>query len=94
MKEISTQQIILFAVREKVFIIHNARLTLTSRAAAIKIVSKSVLIECTEFHAQPYQLFNAFNIEDVTIRVSSWSYDCKKSPFELRYRLGIFRVLI
>ena len=76
------------------FIILNTHPTLANWAGAIKFVSKSGLIECTEINAQLCQLLNTLNIEDVIIRVSSWSYNCKKSPFEIRYRLDIFKVLI
>ena len=69
MKEISTEQILLLAVQEKVFIILNAPHTLADWAAAIQFVSKSMLIECTEIHMQLCQLFNTFHIEDIIIRV-------------------------
>ena len=85
----STQQIILLAMQEIVFIIHNAPPIHTNWAAAIEVVSKSMPIDCTEIHTQLCQLFNAFNVEDVTIRVSVWAFNCKKSPFRLGYRLSI-----
>ena len=54
------------AVQEKVFIILNASPKHTSWATTIRVVSKSVLIQCAQVHTQLCQLFDAFFIKDIS----------------------------
>ena len=76
-KEISTHQVKLVVVQEKVLVIFNNFPTHTSWATTVKVVSKSVLIQCAEVHTQLCQLFYTFYIKDIINSVFRWSYNCK-----------------
>ena len=62
-QEISAHQVELMPVREREFIILNASPMYTSGASTIKVVSKSVHIQCTEVHTQLCYLYDLFYIK-------------------------------
>ena len=76
-REISLLHVKLVAVEEKVFIFLNASFTRTSWSIAIKLMLKSLLIQCAEVHPKLCQLFDTFYIKDIINSVIRWPYNCK-----------------
>ena len=75
-------------------IILNASSTHTNWATAVKVVSKSVLIQRAEVHTKLCQLFDTFYIKDIIKGVFIQPYNRKLCSFEFRYGLGIFDFII